>query len=84
MVMPARLCQSWELGPLWRGAGMAPACCQRASNLPQLCPGFAEPMCPLIFILLVFLTSICAIPEDAMATGPQGWLLEKLQLYAGL
>lgn len=80
MVMPALRCQPWELEPLWRGAGIAPACCQRASNLPQPCPGSAEPTCPPIFILLVFLTSVSAIPEDAMATGPQGRLLEELQL----
>lgn len=44
------------------GSRNGPCLLPEASQLPQPCPGFAEPMCPPIFILLVFLTSVSAIP----------------------
>lgn len=41
-------------------------------DLLQPHPGCAEPTCPPTFILLIFLTGIRTIPEDAMATGLAG------------
>lgn len=49
--------------PVLGGEQDGPCLLPRASHLPQPCPGFAEPVCPPVFILLVFLASVCAIPE---------------------
>lgn len=50
-------------------------------DLPQPCPGYAEPTCPPTFILLIFLTASVPSLRMPWQQGWQGWLLEeKLQL----